>query len=39
VQEMLGHVNLATTQVYTHVEIERLKKDYQKAHPHSNIKN
>ena len=35
VQEMLGHVNLATTQVYTHVEIERLKKDYKKAHPHS----
>jgi integrase/recombinase XerC len=38
VQEMLGHVNLSTTQIYTHLEINKLKKDYMKAHPHSKLK-
>lgn len=33
VQEMLGHKNLATTQVYTHLSLERLKKAYSDAHP------
>lgn len=33
VQEMLGHKSLATTQVYTHVSLDRLKKVYQDAHP------
>jgi len=33
VQELLGHSSIATTQVYTHLTIDNLKKIYEKAHP------
>jgi len=35
VKEILGHENLSTTQIYTHVSIERLKKTYNTSHPKS----
>ena len=31
--EALGHEHLATTQIYTHVSIERLREVYERAHP------
>lgn len=38
VQKLLGHVNLATTQIYTHVSREQLLSEYSKYHPHAQKK-
>lgn len=35
VKELLGHASLSATQIYTHNTIEKLKKSYNQAHPHS----
>ena len=38
VQELLGHVNIATTQVYTHLDFQHLAQVYDKAHPRARRK-
>jgi site-specific recombinase XerD len=33
IQELLGHENISTTQIYTHLNIQKLRNDYKKYHP------
>ena len=35
VKDLLGHKDLSSTQIYTHVSIEKIKKAYKDSHPHA----
>lgn len=37
-KDLLGHANLSTTQVYTHVQVDKMKKAFKKAHPRADKK-
>ena len=39
VQELLGHVNISTTSIYTHITSDKIKDAYLHSHPRSETKN
>ncbi|MCK5339024.1 MAG: tyrosine-type recombinase/integrase, partial [Bacteroidales bacterium] len=39
VQELLGHQSLSTTQIYTHLTTDRMKKEYDNSHPRMGLEN
>jgi integrase/recombinase XerD len=38
VQELLGHANIATTQIYSHVDRTHIRWEYMSAHPRAHMK-
>jgi integrase/recombinase XerD len=36
IQELLGHSDISTTQIYTHIGDKKIRENYDESHPHSN---